>query len=75
MAHGILVTVTEQTVQGFCFVITAFIPHRLRVWEEMGHVHVIHNCILSTTLRSMPGIEQVLRKYLLNGEKEFFQVG
>ena len=42
------------------------------LWEEMDHVYLVHNCILSPTLRTMPGIEQVLRKYLLNGEKKNF---
>ena len=33
---------------------------------------VVHNCPLSPTLRTMPGMGQVLRKYLLNGENKNF---
>lgn len=38
----------------------------------MDRVYLVHNCILSPTLRTMPGKEQVLRKYLLNGGKKEF---
>lgn len=33
---------------------------------------VVHNCTLSPTLRTMLGMGQVLRKYLLNGENKNF---
>lgn len=57
-------------------VVTAFrITYGPRaLWVEMDHVYLVHNFILSPTLRTMPDIERVIRKYLLNrGKKNFLK--
>ena len=43
----------------------------------MDYAYLVHNYTLTPFLRSMPGIQQVLRKYLLNDgkKKEFFSGG
>lgn len=46
-------------------------PPQTETSEDMDRVYLVHNYILSLrSLRTMPGIEQVLRKYFMNGEKK-----